>query len=103
MPFCDDFTSKIRIGYNARIIPFRVLDKDGAAIELAENIRKLGIPAQVFFKKPGKALEYANSYQIPYVIFLGEEEAKAKKVKLKNMKTGQEELISQKDLKNKLI
>jgi len=40
----------------------------------------------------------ANSYNIPYVIFLGKEEVKKKKIKLRDMKTGKEKLISEEEL-----
>ncbi|MBI5072819.1 ATP phosphoribosyltransferase regulatory subunit [Candidatus Woesearchaeota archaeon] len=43
---------------------------------------------------PSKNLQYANSLGIPFVLFVGEEEVKAKKYKLKNMKTGNEEMLT---------
>jgi histidyl-tRNA synthetase len=54
------------------------------------------------YGKVTKALEFANSYKVPYVIFLGEDEAKKKKVKLRDMKTGIEELVDLKTLIEKL-
>ncbi len=78
------------------------LDQDKKAIELAEKIRSLDMPAQIFYKKPGKALDYANSYNIPLVIFLGDEEIKKKKIKIKNMNSGKEKLISEKSLEKEL-
>ena len=66
------------------------LNQDKKAVSLAGKIRNLNIPCQIFYGKPGKALDYANSYQIPFVIFLGDEEVKKKKLKLKNMNTGKE-------------
>jgi histidyl-tRNA synthetase len=50
------------------------------------------------FGKISKALEYANSYGINYVIFVGEEEVKKNKYKLKNMVSGKETLLSLKNL-----
>ncbi len=78
------------------------IGQDKKAIELAEKIRKENIPCVVMYNKVSKALEFANSYGLPYVIFFGEEEAKKKKVKLRNMKTGKEEMISEKDIIGKL-
>ena len=46
------------------------------------------------FGKISKALEFADSYKIPYVIFVGKDELKQKKVKLRDMKSGKESLIS---------
>ncbi len=78
------------------------IGKDKEAIELSEKVRDQGIACTVFFGKISKALEYANSYSVPYVIFYGEEEAKKKKVKLRDMKSGKEEMVSIKDLTKKL-
>jgi len=74
------------------------INEDRQAIKLAENLRKLDKQVIVMYGKPTKALEFANSYGINYVIFLGQEEVKKKKVKLRDMKTGKEMLISEKEL-----
>jgi histidyl-tRNA synthetase len=71
------------------------LKQDKKAIRLAEKIRKSEIPCSIMFGKPGKALEYANSYKIPFVIFIGDEEVKKKKIKIRNMRNGKEKLISE--------
>jgi len=78
------------------------IGQDEKSIKLSENLRKNSIPCLIIYNKVSKALEFANSYALPYVIFLGEEEAKKKKFKLRNMKTGKEELLSEKDLIEKL-
>jgi len=54
------------------------------------------------FGKPGKSLEFANSQKIPYVIFIGSEEMEKKKFKLKEMSTGKEKLMNEKQLVTKL-
>ncbi len=74
------------------------LNQDKNAIQLAETLRNLKIPTQIAYNKPTKALDYANSLQIEKVIFLGENEVKTKKLKIKNMITGKEKLIQEKDL-----
>jgi len=74
------------------------LNQDKKAVQLADKIRGLNMPCLVMYGKPGKALEYANSYKIPYVIFLGKEEVKKGKVKLRDMKTGKEKMITEKEL-----
>jgi histidyl-tRNA synthetase len=74
------------------------INEDRQAIKLAEQLRKLGKEVIVMYGKPTKALEFANSYGISYVIFLGQEEAKKKKVKLRDMKTGKEMLISEEEV-----
>jgi histidyl-tRNA synthetase len=52
--------------------------------------------------KISKALDYANQDAIPYVIFLGKEEIKKKKAKLRDMKTGKESFLSTNELIKKL-
>src|SRR3989338_1957305 len=66
------------------------LGQDKEAIGLAQKLRKNRKVVSLFYGKPTKALEYANSYGFQKVIFVGEKEIKAKKFKVKNMKTGKE-------------
>ncbi len=74
------------------------LDQDKKAIEIAGKLRKSGLICNIFYGKPSKALEYANSYEIPFVAFLGDDEIKQNKIKIKNMKTGKEKLINADEL-----
>ncbi len=74
------------------------IGQDKVSLKLAENLRKQNIPCSIMYGKISKALEYANSYSIPYVIFIGEEEVKKKKFKLKNMKTGKEQMLAEKEI-----
>ena len=53
-------------------------------------------------KKLSKALDYANKLQIPYCLIIGKKELEQKKVKLRDMKTGKEELMEVKDVIKKL-
>lgn len=78
------------------------IGQDKQSISFAEKLRKNSIPCVIMYNKVSKALEFANSYSLPYVIFIGEEEAKKKKLKLRDMKTGKEELVSEKILIEKL-
>ncbi|MBW3018052.1 ATP phosphoribosyltransferase regulatory subunit, partial [Candidatus Woesearchaeota archaeon] len=68
---------------------------------IALKIRKQGFNVDMDLCNRGisKNLNYANSYNIPYVIFIGEEELKNKKVKLKDMKSGKEQLVKIEDIK----
>ena len=68
------------------------IGEEKRAIELLRNMRDAGI-ACFMMDKPGKAMEYADSNKIPFVVFIGKEEMKKKKVKLRNMKTGVEKLL----------
>jgi len=76
----------------AYIIPIGISKE---AFEIAEKLRNAGINADVDLMGRGisKNLDYANSMAIPYVIFIGGKELKEKKIKLRDMKTGKEELL----------
>ncbi|MEK6906122.1 MAG: HisS family protein [Nanoarchaeota archaeon] len=69
------------------------LNQDKEAIKLTQRLRKNGENVVLMYGKPSKALEYANSYNIDKVIFVGEEEIKKKKFRVKSMKTGKESLV----------
>jgi len=64
--------------------------------KMAEQLRGAGINAEIDLmdRGPSKNLAYADSLQIPFVAFIGEEETKQDKMKLKNMKTGKESLCT---------
>ena len=89
-----EMLAKIDLGKNQTLVIS--FNQDKKAVQLAEKIRKLKVPCSVMYGKPGKALEYANSYKIPFVVFIGKEEVKKGKMKLRNMKTGKEKLVSEK-------
>ncbi len=69
------------------------LDKDKEAINIAKKLREKNKVVEIYYGKPSKALEYANSYKINKVIFVGEKEVKEKKFKVKDMKTGKESAL----------
>jgi histidyl-tRNA synthetase len=83
------------------IIPINTLNK---SLRIVQDLRKQGIKADIDLlgRGPSKNLSYANSMGIPYVLFVGEEELRKKKFKLKNMKTGEEELINMKGVIERL-
>jgi len=81
---------------NERILIISI-KQDKKAIQLAEKLRKLE-RSVVIMDKISKALEYANSRGIPYAVFVGEEEVKKKKFKLRDMKTGKEKMLSEKGI-----
>jgi histidyl-tRNA synthetase len=78
------------------------IGQDKKAVELAEKLRENQIPVSIS-EKISKGLEYANAYGIKYAIFLGEDEVKKKKFKLRDMKTGKEDFLKEKELITKLI
>jgi histidyl-tRNA synthetase len=83
-------------------IPF-----DQAAVQasmIVEELRYEGIKVDMDLSGKGisKNLNYANAYNIPYVLFVGEEELKKGKFKLKDMVKGNEEFLDIKGIVKKL-
>jgi len=71
------------------------LSRDIESISLAKKFRKNNFSVQLLLdKSPSRALEYANSKEIENVVFVGDEEVKSGKFKIKNMKTGKEKIIT---------
>lgn len=69
------------------------IGEDKRASEVVEKLRKAGVNCDADFSgKVGKAIEYANYYGIPYVVFVGKKEGK--KVKVRDMASGKERLLS---------
>jgi histidyl-tRNA synthetase len=84
----------IKIGGITEVLLISIY-QDEEALDLAGKLRKAGVSCVIEYGKPGKALEYANSYKIPWVIFIGEEEVTSKKFKLRDMNKGDEKLLSE--------
>lgn len=72
------------------------------SMEILEELRDNKIKAQIYFEKAKfkKIFNYADKQQIKYVIVAGEEEFEDKKFSLKNMKTGEQNVIDLKDAIN---
>jgi histidyl-tRNA synthetase len=79
------------------IIPINTFNE---SMKIAEELRREGINVDIDLSRrgPSKNLKYANALNIPYVIFVGEEELKQGKVKLRDMKTGKEQLLTAPEL-----
>jgi histidyl-tRNA synthetase len=62
--------------------------------------RKAGIRTEIYpdSVKMKKQMNYANKHRIPYVVIVGENEMKEKKVMLKNMQTGEQQMLSVSEL-----
>ena len=77
------------------------LDKNKDSIYLAQKLREKEISVQLILNKTiTKALEYANTKNIENIIIIGEKEVELKKYKIKNLKTGKESLVSEKEILN---
>jgi len=72
------------------IIP--MTDDLSHAISLATLMRAAGLRVQIFFddKKFKVKVAYADKLNIPYVVFLGEDEIKKGSITIKDMKTGEQ-------------
>tara|TARA_Y100000294_G_scaffold177733_1_gene204513 strand:- start:1446 stop:2732 length:1287 start_codon:yes stop_codon:yes gene_type:complete len=70
------------------------------SLKIAEELRNENVKVDIDLtgKGPSKNLKYANSLGIPYVLFVGEDELKQGKVKLKDMKSGEEKLMNPEEL-----
>tara|TARA_Y100000310_G_scaffold241784_1_gene245858 strand:+ start:21922 stop:23199 length:1278 start_codon:yes stop_codon:yes gene_type:complete len=70
------------------------------SLKIAEELRNENVNVDIdsVGKGPSKNLKYANSLGIPYVLFVGKEELKQGKVKLKDMNSGKEQLMNAEEL-----
>ena len=78
------------------------LKQDKKAINLVKKLRKENKNSSIYYGKPSKALNYANSYDFTKVIFVGKKEIEKKKYRIKYMKTGKESLLKFQALVKKL-
>ncbi len=70
----------------------------------AAELRAAGISTEVYpaEEKLGKQFKFADQKKIPFVVIIGDEEAAQNKVMLKNMATGDQELLTIDELITKL-
>lgn len=83
------------------VIPINTISE---SLKIVQELRANGIAASFSLGKKGvsKNLEYASSLGIPYVIIIGEDELKKKKVLLRDMNDGTEQLLAVKEAIKKL-
>jgi len=75
------------------IIPIQTFKE---SLVIATTLREAGLNVDIDLMDKGisKNLDYANTLKIPFVAFIGETELKEQKIKLKNMITGNEKLVT---------
>ncbi len=75
------------------------------AFELAEYLREKGVNSDIDYacRKLKKSFDYANSYDIPWVLVIGENEIKSKKYALKNMDKGSQYFLTRTAIAKKII
>lgn len=83
------------------VIPINTYEESS---EIVQRLRKEGINSEIDLMDRGlsKNLSYANSFDIPFVVIVGEEELKQEKVKLRDTRTGKEELLTLEEAIKKL-
>ncbi len=83
------------------IIPINTEKK---CLEIVKKLRSSGINTDIDIMNRGvsKNLDYANRLGIKYVVFAGKKELSKNKVKLRDMQTGKERLLSVKKLVDEL-
>lgn len=74
------------------------------SLKIVNKLRKNNINTDIDLndRNISKNLDYANKKGIQYVLFIGENELKLEKYKLKNMSDGREEFLTEKEIINKL-
>jgi len=73
-------------------------------LPIINKVRSQGIRAEIYpdAAKMKKQMSYANAKQIPFVVLAGENEMNAGKVTLKNMETGEQSVLSEDELIERL-
>jgi len=76
------------------------LKEEAYCLPVLAELRKKGVNAEIFPEsaKMKKQMNYANRKQIPYVILAGDNEIEAGKFTLKNMETGEQQLVVAEEL-----
>ena len=74
-------------------------DTLGYTLRLADTFRKAGIPCETYLNegKMGKKLGYADKLGIPYAVVIGESETETGRFTLKNMKTGEQTIMTEQE------
>ncbi len=83
------------------VIPIKAVAQ---AQKIADKLRQKRINTDIDLsgRDVKKNLEYVSSAGIPYAVFVGEQEVKEGKVKARDMRTGEEELLTVKELLERL-
>lgn len=79
-------------------------DYQGYANDLAQKLRenKINVAVDLTSKKVGDQIKNADKQKIPYIICVGENETKTGEFKLKNLKSGEEKLVTEDTLAKEL-
>jgi len=93
--------SKPRSNTKVYVIPIKTLNE---SMKIAQQLRDAGINTDIDSsdRGPSKNLEYANSLGIPYVLFVGKKELQENKLKLRDMGSGNEEMLKFEEIIEKI-
>ena len=82
-----------------KVIIVSMVDDLSKSMEIATELRKNNINTQIYTDKAKikNQFKYASKLNIPYVIVIGEDEIKNNVVSLKNMETGEQNVLSLED------
>lgn len=102
----DDLNLFPELGFSASKVLLTYFDEAGqmACLGYVNQIRNAGIAAEVFpeIGKIKKSFEFADKKQIPFVAVVGESELANNQLNLKDMKKGEQQLLSLSELIDKL-
>jgi len=89
----------------AKVLVIPMEDDTPFALKVAGELRSMGVPTELYTEddKFKKKLVYANKIGVPFVAIIGEDEVAKKKVALKNMTTGKQELLEIKMAGEKIL
>lgn len=78
---------------------------ENQSFQIASQLRNSGINCEVYLDEANvaKQLKYADKKNIPYAIFVGPDEIKKERVKLRDMKSGKEEELTKEELLKKVV
>ncbi|MBT3721261.1 histidine--tRNA ligase [archaeon] len=98
----EPITEELKLrGFNTKesvtdvyVIP--IGDTKQRAVQIVEDLRNSGIKSDLDLigRNLSKNLDFANKMNIPYVVFIGEDEVKQNKIKLRDMNSGDENLVT---------
>lgn len=79
-------------------------DSIAESLKLANELRSEGLRVLVYPEadKLGKQFKYAGQINVPFVCILGENELAENKVAVKNMTTGEQEIVDRKEVAKKI-
>lgn len=78
-------------------------EESKAAYQLLHGLRRKGVAAEIFHEqtKMDKQFKYAEKKNIPYVVIIGSRELKDKTCTLKNIKTGDQQILNFQELQER--